>query len=83
MSRSKLNIDELELAFDAILASIDENEINEWYRFDKGIEKLDKFYAGEFQPVEVSDIQFAIQEKRTVLTINDFDIFDYQLDCAC
>jgi hypothetical protein len=55
MSRSKLDINELEAKFDAILESISEDDVQEWNRFDQTRQVLDMFLSGQFQPTEISD----------------------------
>lgn len=78
MSKSKLNIKELEAKFDSLLNSFSEAQINEWDRFDMCSDILANFFAGKFQPAEIS-------EAKTIscYEITPEEVFDYEVNIAC
>lgn len=82
MSLNNLNIQDLENQFDLLLASITEEEVKEWYRFDIEQNKLEKFLGGEFQPTEISEIVYLKDIKKSIPVI-EIEVFDYTLNEAC
>jgi len=82
MSRSNLNIKELEKKFDELLNSFSDAEVEAWYRFDKMQEQLELFYSGEFQPVQISECTLSTSEKEIVY-LQEIEVFDYTVDVAC
>ena len=55
MSRSNLNIEELEVKFDEILASINDQMIDEWICFDEEQLQLEKLKKGMYTPTHTAD----------------------------
>jgi len=57
MSRSKLNIEELTSRLDEFLDSISMEETKEWLRFDQDRMREKRFYNGEFQRVDIVNVE--------------------------
>ena len=82
MSNSNLNIKDLEKQFDALLYSFTREDINRWYRFNQDQERLDLLFSGEFQPLEVKEVEFSTQKRKSI-PILEIEVFDYIVSEAC
>lgn len=83
MSISKLNLEELELQFDAILKSFGEKELREWDRYNSYQEDLEKFFSGQNMPVETQGVNKIARACVPLFScIEDIEVCDYPLNTA-